>query len=52
MILLVNNIKADQDLQFNTEMSFLIETQAGSMNNLDISNIFQDIHIQLYRKRL
>ena len=45
MKLLVNNTKADQGLQYNTEVSFPLETAAGSMNNLDTSSIFLDIHI-------
>jgi hypothetical protein len=45
MNMLVNNTKADQDHLFNTEGSFQLETLAGSMNNLDTSSIFLDIHI-------
>ena len=42
----VNNIKADQDLLYNTEMSCQLEIQAGLMNNQDKDNIYQDIKHQ------
>jgi len=45
MNMLVNNTKADQDHLSNTEGSFQLETLAGSMNNLDTSSIYLDIHI-------
>jgi hypothetical protein len=52
MNMLVNNIKADQDHQSNTDKSFQLEILTGSMNNQDTNNMFQDILIQLSKKLL
>lgn len=52
MNMLVNNIKADQDHQSNTDKSFQLEILTGSMNNQDTNNMFLDILIPLSKKLL